>query len=479
MTHLQHKVESTLQDRHAAHQLLQKRLHLVETRVTGLETVQGSLTKMQEDVSSVQDVQRELLSTVTEMGSNLDTLVNRDQPVSVVAEDRVADSVSSRAGARGLSPLLEKEEEDSHDDWVDEGEPIPGTMKKPTTVKTFASKIFEDSMVSEGHRTVSPPAVTGFGAQGKASTSGEEKRAGKGPLGRGRPDSPESGVSVEAAPAGLRVGQLKMDMPPVFTASRQQNVRGWLTKMERYFRLMRYPVDTWIEVVATRLTEAAEAWFNGESQRIETGARRDWRSWAQFRQEMTTAFEPMTETETARRQIIELRQTGRVSGYIQRFRTLRYKIPSMTEEEAHSLFLRGLDAGLQQQVGVHAQSLQEAMELAERADLYSKQAAKGGSSSGQKQKTAEKGNKKGWRGKGSGGAGPFKGSVSNIEDSTVSAAAGTQGKMGKGAARKDKGKRPQRGPMKCFVCGAPHRFFECPKWKSLLALADKKPAQGN
>ena len=99
---------------------------------------------------------------------------------------------------------------------------------------------------------------------------------------------------------------------------------------------------------------------------------------------MIAAFEPMTEMEVARRQIIELRQIGRVSGYIQRFRTLRYKILSMTEEEAHPLFLRGLDAGLQQQVGVHAQSLQKAMELAKRADLYSKQAAKGGSSSGQK-----------------------------------------------------------------------------------------------
>ena len=77
--------------------------------------------------------------------------------------------------------------------------------------------------------------------------------------------------------------------------------------MERYFKLMRYPTDTWIEVVATRLTDAAEAWFNGESQQIDTGARRDWRSWAAFRQEMITAFEPMTETETARRQIIELR----------------------------------------------------------------------------------------------------------------------------------------------------------------------------
>ena len=114
-----------------------------------------------------------------------------------------------------------------------------------------------------------------------------------------------------------------MDVPPVFTASRQQNVRGWLAKMERYFRLMHYLVDTWIEVVATCLIEAVEAGFNGESQRIETGARRAWRLWAAFNQEMITAFEPIMKMETVRRQIIELRQTRCVSGYIQRFRTLR------------------------------------------------------------------------------------------------------------------------------------------------------------
>ena len=101
---------------------------------------------------------------------------------------------------------------------------------------------------------------------------------------------------------------------------------------------MHHLADTWIEVVARCLTEAVEAWFNGESQQIETGARCAWRPWA-FSQEMVAAFEPMTEMETVRRQIVELRQIGRVSGYIQRFCTLRYKILSMTEEEAQSLFL--------------------------------------------------------------------------------------------------------------------------------------------
>ena len=125
------------------------------------------------------------------------------------------------------------------------------------------------------------PKLQIFGGPNTSGDASTSKTAGKVPL-LNRPDSPDLGVSVGAAPAGLRVGQLKMDMPPVFTASRQQNVRGWLMKMERYFRLMHYPAETWVEVVATRLTEAAEAWFNGESQRIETGARRAWRSWAAF-----------------------------------------------------------------------------------------------------------------------------------------------------------------------------------------------------
>ena len=49
------------------------------------------------------------------MGESLDTLVNKDQPVSPSAvEDLVADLVSSRTGAKGLSPLLEQHEEDEN-----------------------------------------------------------------------------------------------------------------------------------------------------------------------------------------------------------------------------------------------------------------------------------------------------------------------------------------------------------------------------
>ena len=51
------------------------------------------------------------------------------------------------------------------------------------------------------------------------------KQASKIPLGN-KADSPESGINMGAGPAGLRVGQLKMDMPPASAASGEQNVRG-------------------------------------------------------------------------------------------------------------------------------------------------------------------------------------------------------------------------------------------------------------
>ena len=100
--------------------------------------------------------------------------------------------------------------------------------------KSFPSGAAGGSLFSKGHRTISPPKMPNFGGPNTSGDASTSKKAGKVPL-RDRPDSPDSGISVGATPAGLRVGQLKVDMPPVFIASRQQNVRGWLTKMERYF----------------------------------------------------------------------------------------------------------------------------------------------------------------------------------------------------------------------------------------------------
>ena len=167
--------------------------------MTGWEKLQDSLTAMQDNLSSIQDVQRQLLATVAEIGESLDTLVNKDRPASPpAADERVADSVSSRTGARGLSPLLEKDEED--EDWVGKG--LPDLDSKTTTVKAFPSGAGAGSLFSNGHGTISPPKLPIFGGPNTSGDASTSKQASKVPLGN-KPDSPELGVSVGAAPAGL------------------------------------------------------------------------------------------------------------------------------------------------------------------------------------------------------------------------------------------------------------------------------------
>lgn len=143
------------------------------------------------------------MSIITEMGANLDMLVNIEMPASLALQidDKVADSMSSRTGHRGLSPLMEREEEEDVDD---EGETLLD------------------------HNDTSPPKFPSFGTLGKASTSGEtntSNRAGNVLLGD-RLDTPELGITRGVAPTGLHVSQLKMDMPLVFSTSRQQNAKG-------------------------------------------------------------------------------------------------------------------------------------------------------------------------------------------------------------------------------------------------------------
>ena len=132
--------------------------------------------------------------------------------------------MSSRIGAKGLSSLLEKEEKDEH--WV--GKRTSDLGQKTTSMKAFSSGTFGGPLVSKGYCDVSPLKVTNFGTLGRPNTSGEmgtSKRAGKLLLGD-TPSSPESGIRTRAMPAILHVNHLKMDMPSVFIASRQQNVRG-------------------------------------------------------------------------------------------------------------------------------------------------------------------------------------------------------------------------------------------------------------
>ena len=68
---------------------------------------------------------------------------------------------------------------------------------------------------------------------------------------------------------------------------------------------------------------------------------------------------------------MEIKMGRNVSWYIQTFHTLMYKVPEMTQEEAFSLFMRGLEPRIREKIGYHVEGdLGKAMVMAEKADVW-------------------------------------------------------------------------------------------------------------
>ena len=112
------------------------------------------------------------------------------------------------------------------------------------------------------------------------------------------------------------MGQMKLDAPPRYSGGRRPRPRVWLSQMERFIRLMKYPVTDWLDVVAMRVDGAANSWMNAQLAQIERGQRQRFLDWDDFHAVMIAVFEPVTEIEEARKQLRALRQTGRVATYI-------------------------------------------------------------------------------------------------------------------------------------------------------------------
>ena len=105
-------------------------------------------------------------------------------------------------------------------------------------------------------------------------------------VGETGPTLQTTATSAPAVPQDARIGGLKLEMPEKYTGSHTPTVLGWLTKMERYFRLMKYLTNIWVDVIATGITDAAQAWLDKELQDVQLGRRPPWVNWAEFRQEM-------------------------------------------------------------------------------------------------------------------------------------------------------------------------------------------------
>ena len=113
-----------------------------------------------------------------------------------------------------------------------------------------------------------------------------------------------------SAPLTAAGGQIKLEAPPRYSGKRQRGVRVWLTQMERYMQLMRYSPSDWLDIVAMRVEGVASSWVNAVLQDVAASRRAAFLTWRQFTQAMIHRFEPVTETEEARKQLRALRQTG-------------------------------------------------------------------------------------------------------------------------------------------------------------------------
>ena len=162
---------------------------------------------------------------------------------------------------------------------------------------------------------------------------------------------------------------------------------------------------------------------------------------------MIRAFEPTTDDALARQQLAALKQTGRVTGYIQRFREIQGRIQDMSVQDEFVAFIRGLQPRIKTQVGALVEEdLAAAMRLAARLELWATDTS-GGGSSGQGGSSKQKGRGRGGgQGARSGGQGPSnQGKVQAVESSVAAMdqggkKKGQQQQQGKGQGQ---GKRPR------------------------------------
>ena len=224
------------------------------------------------------------------------------------------------------------------------------------------------SPISEKSALSSPPPVSDV--KGKVSTEAP-------PHIEYTADLPHPSAATMGTIAGtstgapLGIGQLKLEGPVRYSGGRKPSLRAWLVEVERWMRLMHYPPADWVDIVATQLDGAASTWIERELQRARRQHRAGWTIWEAFTDAMPRAFELATVVEEARQQVLNLLQTGRVTGYMQRFRELLSKILAMTEDESYTLFVQVLKLEIKTSVGVNVlEGLEDAITWAQCVNLW-------------------------------------------------------------------------------------------------------------
>ena len=111
-------------------------------------------------------------------------------------------------------------------------------------------------------------------------------------------------------------------------------------------------------------------------------------------------FLPLQRENKPRKLLKGLNQTGNIQNYVQHFRDLSLRIPSMSQADEFAAFMDGLKPAIRQQIVPHVSTLAKAQIMATKVDLHSGQESRssmstGSGSGGQKQKMGDKNKGKG------------------------------------------------------------------------------------
>lgn len=157
--------------------------------------------------------------------------------------------------------------------------------------------------------------------------------------------------------------------PSTFSGNRwDANVlESWIQEVNMYFFLTQVPEDQQAVAAASFFIGHAALWWR---MRIQEGGLRAAGTWEGLQAELRQHFMPARAESEARDKLAKLKQKGRLTSYVLKFREIVAQIPTMGDDEKLHRFLEGLtDVGMRKELDYRApDDWQAAIELALRYD---------------------------------------------------------------------------------------------------------------
>jgi hypothetical protein len=172
---------------------------------------------------------------------------------------------------------------------------------------------------------------------------------------------------------GRTGGNLKTSPPKEYSPKSNTGPSKWLFQMEMFFEYASVPEEDKVRHAMIQLKDAAEAWWRShilettDSQGLPTADRLT--AWADFSNRLKQVFTPVPEMKLARNRLYDLRQTGSVQMYTQAFREITFILDDLSAKEALSLYERGLQPRILQEIYLkEPANLEEMISMAEKVD---------------------------------------------------------------------------------------------------------------